>query len=175
MAPEQEPSPIVRLTIVQALDPQFELAARRLLYSAVNDPINWVRAAAYAKLVDSPFDSIRLEALKGVRDDAPFVRRVVLQAMIDRPNAAYRSALRLAVTDSLAPVRAMALAAFAVVPGTVEPGEIQNTFQDADEGVQLALVRLAAAQKVVLPGEVVGALKASPHESVRTAAARLGG
>jgi hypothetical protein len=175
MAPEQEPSPIVRLTIVQALDPQFELAARRLLYSAVNDPINWVRAAAYAKLVDSPFDSIRLEALKGVRDDAPFVRRVVLQAMIDRPNAAYRSALRLAVTDSLAPVRAMALAAFAVVPGTVEPGEIQNTFQDADEGVQLALVRLAVAQKVVLPVEVVAALKASPHDSVRTAAARLGG
>lgn len=175
MAPEQEPNPMVRLTIVEALDPQFELAARRLLYSAVNDPINWVRAAAYAKLVDSSFDSIRLEALKGVRDDAPSVRKVVLQTMIDRPNAAYRSALRLAVADALAPVRAMALAAFAVMPGTVEPGEIQNTFQDSDEAVQLALVRLAAAQKVVLPSEVVAALKASPHESVRTAAARLGG
>lgn len=168
-----EPHPAVRIVIAEAADTAFELSARRLLYAAVNDPIQWVRSAALIRLLECPNSEIRAEAIKGVTDDSPTVRVRLLQAMAAKPSADYRSSLRQAVTDRHATVRAAALFAFAAQAEATTQSEIENTLKDEDEGVQMALVHLAKSGKFKLPSAVAGALKQSPHEEVRKAAETL--
>lgn len=175
LAPQSEPHPAVRLRIAQVIDPTFDLAARRLLFAAVNDPSQWVRATAAGRLIDSSFDQIRSDALKTVKDDSPTVRLYLLGLMKAGAKAEYRPALRLAVTDPDLRVRAAALDAFAAQPDAVSSTEIQNTFEDTDEGVELALVNLAVAKKISLPAAVVTRLKGSNNEKIRQAAANLPG
>ena len=175
LAPQSEPHPAVRLRIAQTIDPTFELAARRLLFAAVNDPSQWVRATAAGRLIDSEFDQIRSDALKTVKDDSPTVRLYLLGLMKAGAKAAYRPALRLAVTDPDLRVRAAALDAFAAQPDAVATSEIQNVFEDTDEGVELALTNLAVAKKISLPANVVTRLKSSTNEKIRQAAANLPG
>ncbi|MCH7945204.1 MAG: HEAT repeat domain-containing protein, partial [Armatimonadetes bacterium] len=112
-----DPDAVVRFEIVQAKRPESELFAGRLLYSAVNDSSEWVRAASYSALIDSQFETIRDQALRGVRDESVFIRLHLLQAMTDSPQEHYRPALRMAVIDGSAVVRAAALRAFAKQPG----------------------------------------------------------
>lgn len=170
-----EPNAGVRLQIAQSVDLTTELAARRLLFSAVNDPSQWVRAAAAGRLIDSPFAQIRNEALQAVRDDSVTVRLYLLNLMTQRAQANYRPALRIAVIDPDLGVRAAALEAFAAQPDPVAPNEIQNTFQDADVRVMLALAKLAVKKRITLPAAVVQRLKASSSEEVRRAASELPG
>jgi HEAT repeat protein len=173
LAFEAEPNPLVRLAIANSLDSTFELAARRLLVSGLNDPSNWVRAASLVRLLDSPFETIRQEAARGVRDDAPPVRMALLEAMKAKPSAGFRSALRLAVTDGVPEVRAAAIDALAVQEGPIQSQEVENTFTDSSAPVQLSLVRAAVKGKISLPPAVRDALKASAHPEVRTAAQGL--
>ncbi len=168
-----EPHPAVRLVIAEACDVNFELSARRLLYAAVNDPNQWVRASALVRLLDCENAEIRAEAIKGVTDDSPTVRVRLLQAMTAKPSPDFRSSLRQAVTDRNSQVRAAALYAFAAQPEPAAQGEIENTLKDDDQGVQLALVHLARSGKFRLPSPVIESLKKSPHEDVRKAAETL--
>lgn len=168
-----EPHPTVRLRITQALDVNFELASRRLLYAGVNDPSQWVRATALSRLLECPFDDIRAEAIRGVKDDSATVRVMLLQAMQKAPKAEQRASLRQAVVDPSAKVRAAALLAFSTQAEAVAQGEIENTLNDNSEEVQLALIQLGMSGKFKIPANVVEKLKQSAHESVRKAAETL--
>lgn len=148
---QSEPSPCVRLEIVKTADITVELVSRRMLYTAVNDSSQWVRAVALGRLLDSSNKSVRSEALNGVKDEAVGVRLYLLGLMATRANADDRSALRLAVTDLDSRVRAAALRSFARQPGPVDPNEVKNTFTDTDPEVRAALADLAKAKNFKVP------------------------
>ncbi|MCH7904578.1 MAG: hypothetical protein IH944_08435 [Armatimonadetes bacterium] len=141
----------VRLAIVEHADIGNELLSRRLLWTAVNDNNETVRAHAYRRLIDSPDESMRSQALHGIRDESVFVRLFLLEHMADRAQPYYRSALRQAVIDPDPRVRAACLRAFATQPGPVELAEIQNTLNDPDPLVQVALKELVRIKNIELP------------------------
>ncbi|MBS1724367.1 MAG: hypothetical protein JSS66_15600 [Armatimonadetes bacterium] len=146
-----EPVAAVRLEIARRADPSIELVARRLNYTAVNDPSQWVRAVSYGRLIDSQDKNVLTEALKGVRDDAVGVRLYLLEEMRTRAKESYRPALRIAVVDPNPNVRAAALRAFATQPGPVEADEVRNTFTDQDPAVKAALAELVRAKNIKVP------------------------
>jgi hypothetical protein len=146
-----DPEPIVRFEIVAKDRPASGLFARRLLFAAVNDESEWVRATSYLKLIDSETAEIRDQALRGVRDESVAVRLAILAAMARAPKEHYRSALRTAVVDQQAVVRAAALRAFAVQPGAVVAAEVQNTLADRNPLVRAALLELAKAKGIEVP------------------------
>ncbi len=174
MALLMEVDPNVRLAVIEGANVQLELVNRRLLWSAVNDPSELVRAASYRRLIESPIADYRSEALKGVRDESPWIRLALLDAMRAKPDAAYRQSQRLAVTDSRAAVRAAALQAFAAMPGQVESAEIENVFVDKDPRVQMALVQLARAKSIRLPESALANLRNSISSDVVKQAQELG-
>lgn len=146
-----EPEPSIRLEIAMSADPNVGPLAKRLLYSAVNDPSQWVRMACYASLIDASDKSIQDEALLGVRAETVGVRMYLLEVMKSRAKDAYRPALRIAVTDPVPAVRAAALNAFATQTGPVDPNEVKNVFTDKDPGVQQALAHLASIKGFKVP------------------------
>ena len=146
-----EPDAAVRFEITRKPRPSNDLFARRLLWAAVNDDSEWVRAMSYVSLLDSSFDQIREQALRGVRDESVAVRLAVLGAMTKSPKDHYRTALRSAVVDTVAAVRAAALRAFAVQPGEVVVAEVQNTLTDTSPLVRAALEELAKAKGLSIP------------------------
>jgi hypothetical protein len=146
-----EPDPAVRFAIASKPRPGSELLARRLLFAAVNDESEWVRAKSYLALIDSPTVEIRDQALRGVRDESVAVRLALLSAMAKSPKDHYRPALRTAVVDGAAVVRAAALRAFAVQPGEVVSAEVQNTLTDPNPLVRAALLELAKAKNIEVP------------------------
>lgn len=78
-------SPEVRLSTTELEDPKLELPCRRMLWSAVNDPSDAVRAASYIQLLNSPIAKYRQEGQKGVKDDSPWVRAQVQKALQKSP------------------------------------------------------------------------------------------
>lgn len=146
-----DPDPLVRLALVSKRRPNSELFARRVLWTAVNDESEWVRANAYVSLLDSPFEEVRDQALRGVRDESVAIQLAVLNYMREHPQEHYRSALRMAVIDPKAIVRAAALRAFATQPGEVVIGEVQNTVGDQSPLVQSALKELADKKGLQIP------------------------
>ncbi|MBS1714116.1 MAG: hypothetical protein JST30_07235 [Armatimonadetes bacterium] len=147
-----EPDPVVKTEIARRADTGIDLVARRLLFAAVNDPSEVVRASAYARLIDVKDPGLQSEALKGVKDDSPTVRTYLLDVMRLRAKEAYRPALRSAVVDTDPRVRAMALRAFATQPGPVQPDEVRNAFSDPDPLVKKALEELAKAKGFPVTG-----------------------
>lgn len=146
-----DPEPIVRLEIARNADPNDGLMSKRMIYAAVNDPSQWVRAVSFAALIDSTDKEVEQEALNGVRDDAVGVRLYLLETMQKRAKDSYRPALRIAVTDTNPSVRAAALRAFATQPGPVDPNEVKNVFNDSDPEVKQALAALATAKGFKVP------------------------
>jgi hypothetical protein len=146
-----DPDATVRHAIVTSPRPTSNLFARRLLWSAVNDPSERVREESYAALLDSQFTDLRDQAMSGVRDDSVFIRLSLLNRMTQNPQAHYRQALRMAIIDSSPHVRAATLRAFAAQPGDVVLGEIQNVLQDKHPKVVAALNDLANAKGLTLP------------------------
>jgi HEAT repeat protein len=173
MALMQETDPAVRLAVAQYANPELDRIAHDLLWPAVNDPSEEVRAACDIGLIRSSKDEYRQEGFKGVRDDGVYVRLAVLGELQSHPNAAYRAPLRIAVTDSNASVRAKALRAFAVQPGDIATQEISTVLDDKDPQVQIALVDLAKAKGIKLPPATIEMLKASVDPTVSAEAKDL--
>ncbi|MCG9894377.1 MAG: hypothetical protein MH204_02730, partial [Fimbriimonadaceae bacterium] len=169
-----EPHPAVRVALAEGMDPNMEIAARRLLFNAVNDPMESARIAAHQRLVETGLASIRREAAESaVNDESPAVRLALLAAYRDRPNPDQRAALRRAVVDLRPDVRAAALRALAAQPDPILAEEVSNTFADPDPIVQIALAEAAAARRITLPAEVVRRLKTSSDAQVRQAAVNI--
>jgi HEAT repeat protein len=156
-----EIDPAVRLSATKGAQVEYDLPARRLLWSSVNDESDQVRAWSYIGLIGAPQASYREEGYKGVRDESVSVRLMVLEYLRTHPNELNRGALRLAVADSDPEVRVAALSAFAEMPGEVSLDEIRNVLVEKDPRIQLALVELGITKKLKLSPETITALKSS--------------
>ncbi len=147
----QELDPLVRLAVIRSANPDYDLVGRRLLWCAVNDPSDLVRAESYLKLLHSPNPALASEGAKGVRDDSGAVRLLILERLRQSPTEAGRPALRLAVADVAAEVRAEALLAFVRLAGPVSLEEVQNTLLDPDPRVRSAFDELARVKGLARP------------------------
>lgn len=142
----QDPDPAVRAAACGWLDPANDLAGRRLLFTAVNDPFEFVRAAAYRRLILAGNDEQRREAEAGVKDDGVNVRIAVLRAWAqstDLPRR--RRAALVGMTDRDPLVQAAALDA---LPGEGTSPDALKGIEDVPdyrvkEAVQRARARLA--------------------------------
>lgn len=170
----QESDPCVRLAVVQGVSLELDLVNRRLLYVAVNDPLESVRAAAWVRLLQSPLAEYRREALASVRDESPAVRLAALAQMAKMASGDHRDALRQAVVDPDPRVKAAALQAYAVLPDPIEPAEIENTFVEDDPRIQRALLELVARKALKLPEAALQRLRASLDPFVAARAEELG-
>jgi hypothetical protein len=169
----QEIDPRIRLLVAQNADVNLDLVARRLLFTAVNDPSEWVRLASYRALLASAIDQYRTEALRGVRAPTYFVKSRLLESMIDEPREEHREALRLAVVDPDPRVRALALKGFSAQPGEVSVEEVANTLTDENEEVLAALLELAMNKNLTLPPEIIERLTESESPNISDAAKQL--
>lgn len=166
--------PCVRMAVIRGANPDFDLVCRRLLQAAVNDPSEEARATALCKLAGSPIAEYQAEGAKGVREESPYVRLALLEWMRGRGMEQDRGAIRLAVTDPMAEVRAAALRAFAALPGPVELAEIANVLSDSDPRVQRELIALVRAKGLTLDAATKAQLAASVDVEVARLARGLG-
>lgn len=149
-----ELDPAVRLAAIRSANPKSEEVCKRLLWHAVNDSSDAVRAASHIALLRSENAGHRREGGKGVRDDSVAVRLILLEHFRNSPSEDARGALRIAVTDASPTVRGAALRAFAVHPGTVSFDEVQNTASDPDPRVRTAFEELARAKGLRPPSKL---------------------
>ena len=156
------------------VDPSQADVIPKLEWSAVNETSDMVRAESDIKLIQSPTSSVAAEGYKGVRDDSRYVRLVVLGYMAAHPSEAHRNALRVAIADKSAEVRAAALRAFAGQDNGASLDEIGNVLDDQNSGVQLALIDLSKKKGLKLPQKTLDAMTSSPDARVSTAAKALG-
>lgn len=142
----QETSPTVRLMATRFANAELDPICRKVLFSAVNDPLDAVRIASYEKLLESSYEAFRAEGLKGIRDDSIYVRLALLERWRANPEEYLRPAIRLGVADSDPRVRAAALRAMAKLPGPVTGEEIGPAVSDDDPRVVDALAELKRAK-----------------------------
>lgn len=146
MAFLHEVDPAVRLAVTKAANVGNEEVCKRLLWSAVNDPLDELRAMSSYRLIQSGKANYVTEALKGIRDDSVGMRRRLLELLRANPIEGARPALRLAVADTSPEIRAEALRTFAAWPGAVRREEVENAFRDQDPRVIAALSELRQAK-----------------------------
>lgn len=171
----QDPDPAVRFAITQTVDPSIELVSRRLLYQAVNDSSEWVRAVCYVKLLASQDQKVVSEAAMGVRDDSSHVKMTVLQTMVAAPRPEFRDALRAAMLDKDPAVLSLTLDALRASPGDVTYGEVATAGNSPYVSVQLALLNLAKAKGFKPPADVLTRLSASADPQVSALAKEIAG
>ncbi|MBL8086525.1 MAG: HEAT repeat domain-containing protein [Chthonomonas sp.] len=169
----REVEPNVRLAVVRTANAGFDLAARRLLYAAVNDPSEEVRASAAIRLLDAVDEEIKLEAMKVVRDESPTVRRRVLDGLAEKPSPAAHALILQSLGDRVADVRAAALRALTKGPKEVGLDDLSPVLDDRDPRVQLELLELMVARNVPISPALRAAWKTSPAPEVREAARPL--
>src|SRR5262249_52084883 len=157
--------PMIKCAVIEYADPQNEPAMRKLLWTSVNEPSDQVRAMSDEKLIQSTLPNMRVEGLKGVRDDSWWTRVLVLSYLKDHPLEDARGAVKLALTDSSARVREAALGALSAL-STVTLDDVQPCLADPNPYVDRALIRLARDHKLQLPAATIDMLKKSPDASV---------
>jgi HEAT repeat protein len=116
--------PQLKVHVTRLVDPKDDFQMRRVLWSAVNEPSDAVRAESGLKLIRSSNAEWRAEGWKLVRDESVGARLHFLAGLssVDLPEFAEeaRAALRLALTDRSPRVRATAVRALIrVSPKTV--------------------------------------------------------
>lgn len=168
-------NPDIKLAVTENVDAKDEPQLRRLLWSAVNEPSDLVRATSALKLIESPLDALRKEGYKSVRDDSPTVRRLILEALAAKPNELHRTAIRLGIADSNSIVRAAAVRAFAALEAGATPEELAPAMEDASPEVSLALIDYVKVKKLDLAASTLKRLRESPFADVREAVKALGG
>ncbi|MDR3692802.1 MAG: hypothetical protein P4L46_25710 [Fimbriimonas sp.] len=166
--------PEIKLAVTRNADPDKDDDVSKLLWSAVNEPSDMVRAASNIKLIESTVAANRTEGYKGVHDDSRYVRLVVLEYLAAHPKEENRNALRLAVTDKSELVRAAALNGFIALDGPVSTDEIANVMDDVDPRVQMKLIELAKKKAIKLPQKTMDAMASSPATEVAVAVKGLG-
>lgn len=167
MAFLDQTDPEVKLAVIQSSDPADDFQMRKLMWSAVNEPADGIRAASDIELLQSPDAATSAEGYKGVKDDSRAVRLIVLEWLAANPSEKHRNALRLAITDRSPEVRAAALRGFAALEKGAEPDEIANVVEDQDPEVMLALQELAKKRGFKLADNTRKLMAASPDERVR--------
>lgn len=119
-----DPEPAVRFAVASTANTDLDLVRRRLLFTAVNDTNEAVRAAAYQRLLLSKDVASIEEARKGVRDESKRVRVILLDTMARMGKEENRGAIRIGLADRLAEVRSAALKALYALPNGASQEEI---------------------------------------------------
>ena len=166
--------PAVKLAVTRTADPSMDKVVSALLWSAVNEPSDCVRAESYIKLINSSLESNKQEGYKGVRDDSRFVRKLVVEYLAQHPSENHRNALRIAIADKSAAVRSAAIEGFAALEKGASVDEIANVLDDLNPDVQLALIHLSKVKALKLPQKTLDAMSASPDTRVVAARKALG-
>lgn len=143
-----DPEAEVRRAICSQVDLKMDLANRRLLFAAVNDPVEAVRIAAYRNLLTNGLTEFKAEAMKGVREESPYVRHGVLKVMGEKPDPGFRRYVLIGLTDRDPRVRLIALDSLGKQPGTAVREEIESVLQDPDEEVRKAATAFAQARGI---------------------------
>lgn len=170
-----DPNPNVRGTIAGLLDPDFGLSGRRLLFLAVNDSSEDIRAVCYTRLLESKSESLLSEALSGIKDESRLVRLAILSRLMAKPDEKFRGTFRIAVLDKDPLVQSLVLVAFSQLPEPVEIAEISNVIGSKSNLVQIALLQLATAKKIKLPAVELARLAQSDDKNVSDLAKKLQG
>ncbi len=166
--------PEIKLAVTRHTDPNIDDDARKLLWSAVNEPSDRVRADSDIKLIQSSTSANRIEGFKGVHDDSKYVRLVVLDYLANHPSEENRNALRMAVADKSARVRAAALRGFGSLASPPSLEEIANILDDSDPKVLLSLIDVAKKHSLKLPQKTLDIMMSSLDPRVPAAAKTLG-
>jgi HEAT repeat protein len=168
----QDKDPIVRYAAVSAANPSVDLISRRLLYAAVNDASEEVRFAALTKLLTTEGSALK-EALKGVRDESPWLRIRLLNWIGNMGNPSHMPAIRHGIADSIPLVRSSALVAWLrfETPPTLE--DLTPALKDPDPRVQAALIQVSRRFNIVLGEEAKRLLRESIDPAVREASQEL--
>ena len=151
--------PMVRLAVVEGVDPGMDQVCRRLLWLSVNDPSDEVRARSMLRLMASGKPEFQNEGVKGVRDESRGVRLALAQALAEVPESLHVRVARYLLSDSDPTVRA---AAAAVAPAQA----LESAWKDPDPRVQLALARRAKAEGLDVPADVREGWSRSPDPRV---------
>ena len=149
MAYLSQSDPEVKLEVTKTLDPNEDAQGRKLMWSAVNEPIDAVRLESLRRLASSSNTDFRDAGLNGVRDDSVGVRIELLQAWTQNPSPTYSSAIRAALTDKEPRVRVAALDALSASSEPVAAKDVP--FDDPDPRVRDAVLRLAKAKGIEVP------------------------
>ncbi len=168
MAYLAQDDPEVKLEATLAADPNDDAQARKLLWSAVNEPSDAVRLESLKRLARSNVPEFRDAGIKGVRDDSAGVRVGLLEAWTASPFAPSLPAIRVALTDDSPRVRAAALAALGANPAPVSASDVP--FDDPDARVQLQALMLAAKKSIPIPRAARDRFRKSPDPALRAAA-----
>lgn len=125
-----------------------ELALRRLLYAAVNDPSESVRKIAYRRLLESTNPTYIAEGVKGIRDESFAVRSATLVAIRELGKADLQPTVKLALADSRLQVRVEAVLTLTALPGEVTRDDIATLLDDPYPPLQAALDQLLRAKNI---------------------------
>lgn len=139
---------------------------QKLLYTAINDPSDAIRAFAADRLLDAKEPAVRSEGLRGTADDSAWVRVLMQRALARRANPELKSGVLKGLADPVGMVRAEALRALAAL-GPPDPAEIAGALNDPHPDVLLALAELAKAGKVTLPEVTKARIAASPDARLK--------
>lgn len=161
----REVEPIVRLAVATSADPTFDLAARRLLYAAVNDPSEEVRMTAGARLLGATDPEIRRDAVLVARDDSPFVRVAMLQALAKNPIAEGKKVVVSGLSDGVWRVRAAAYQAILAYEPDLTEEVLAKITLEQDPRAHAVLRDLFKDKK--LPAKIKAVLITSADRSVR--------
>ena len=168
MAFLSQADPETKLEVTLTLDPNEDAQARKLMWSAVNEPSDAVRLESLRRLALSTNADFREAGINGIHDDSTGVRVGLLEAWMVAPTPQTVPAIRAALTDASPRVRAAALNALARSEETVTAKDIP--FDDPDPRVQLGTLRIAKEKGVPVPAEALERARKSPDAEVRAAA-----
>lgn len=166
--PQDDPE--IKLEVTLTADANDDYQARKLLWSAVNEPSDAVRLESLRRLSESKIPEFRSEGLKGVRDDSVGVRIGLLQAWAASPNDVYLPSIRLALTDRSPFVRAAAIRALGAQKAALAAEDLKGVLDDTDPEVQLALLEVGKARGLTWPAGFAERAAASPDPRVKAAA-----
>jgi HEAT repeat protein len=138
-----DPEPAVRFAVASTANTDLDLVRRRLLFTAVNDTNESVRAAAYQRLLLSKDIATVEEARKGVRDESKRVRVILLDTMARLGKEENRGAIRIGLADRIGEVRSAALKALYALPNGATAEEIAPLKSDPHPMVQAVFKGMA--------------------------------
>ena len=133
---------------------------QKLLYAAINDPSDAIRAFAGDRLLDARDPSVRNEGLRGTADDSAWVRVLMQRSLARRANPELKAGVLKGLADPVGLVRAEALRAL-VALGAPESAEVATILDDPHPDVLVALNDLAKAGKITLPQATKARIAAS--------------
>lgn len=157
-----QPEPEIRARVIELTDVSIKDEASRVLYTAVNDPSDMVRRAAYQKLLQSGEERLEIEGLAVWKDESWAV------AFGAAAQGFAKKSLIKGLRHPSPLVRMQALNAMDLTQ-TLALEDLAPVINDADPRVQFAMIQQVRKRSIKLPDEVKAKLAASPFIIIQRA------